>query len=856
MTDIVVLKFGGTSVATRQRWETIASIVRERVDEGVLPIVVCSAVSGISNALEKVIREVATGDQGPTLQEIRARHEQLGRDLEVDADSLVGERLDRLERLSLGAALVGEVSPRTHARIMASGELLSTTMGAAFLRNEGLRVAWTDARDCLTSTRRPGEGEVLRYVSATCDDHADAELRARLVGLGAQVILTQGFIARDAAGDTVLLGRGGSDTSAAYFAARVGAIRCEIWTDVPGMYSANPRQIPSARLLRALGYDEAQEIASTGAKVLHPRCLPSVRRHGIPLEVRCVDRPSMGGTVVSADPPDSAAMVKAISVKSGVTLISMDTAGMWQQVGFLANVFRVFGEHGLSVDLVSTSEMNVTVSLDPAANVLDELGPLLDDLSAYCDARSIGKCAAVSLVGRRIRAIMHKLGPALEVFEEHHIHLVSQAASDLNLTFVVDEEQADRLAVRLHALLFDHLEADEQLGPTWKETFSPAPEAIRDVPWWRERREELLAAADVATPRYIYDVPTIQARAGSLTSMSNVSRVFYAMKANGNVEVLRVLHQAGLGFECVSPGELHRAKSLFPDLPRDRLLFTPNFAPRGEYEVAYEIGAMVTLDNLHPLRAWPGVFRDRPVIVRIDPGEGRGHHEHVRTAGARSKFGVAPDELDDLKALTEAVNARVVGLHAHAGSGVLAPGAWTGTALFLAEVAERFPHVRSLDVGGGLGVPTRPGGPGLDLEAVDASLGQARAAHPAYELWMEPGRFLVAEAGVLLARVTQTKRKGDILYVGIDAGMNSLLRPALYGAWHEIVNLSRLDEPPACIATVVGPICESGDTLGRARELPATAEGDVLLIATAGAYGHAMASNYNLRKPAAEVLLR
>ncbi len=856
MTQIVVLKFGGTSVATRPRWEAIAGIVRERVGAGLLPIVVCSAVTGITSALERVLQEVATQDQEPSLAKIRARHMALAEELGLDGQELLGARLDELDRLCLGAALLGEVSPRTHARVLATGELLSTTLGAAYLKAVGVDTGWVDARTCLRAVARPGEGEVLRYLSATCEDAADPALRGRLEGLGHAALLTQGFIATDTRGDTVLLGRGGSDTSAAYFAAAVGATRCEIWTDVPGMYSANPRQIPSARLLRALGYDEAQEIASTGAKVLHPRCLPPVRRHGIPLEVRCVDRPEIPGTVVSADPPHTAAMVKAISVKSGVTLVSMNTAGMWQQVGFLANVFAVFGAHGLSVDLVSTSEMNVTVSLDPAANVLDELDDLCADLERYCAVEVIDKCAAVSLVGRRIRAILHKLGPALEVFEEHHIHLVSQAASDLNLTVVVDEEQAERLAVRLHALLFDHLEPDEQLGPTWRETFEPEPLRGRAVPWWHTRRAELLEAAAIATPRYVYDVPTILERALSLTSLQHVNRVFYAMKANSNVDVLRVLNGAGVGFECVSPGELHRVRSLFPELTRERLLFTPNFAPRGEYEVAFEMGAMVTLDNIHPLRAWPSVFRGQPLHVRIDPGHGRGHHEHVRTAGARSKFGVGPGELDELVELADAVGARVVGLHAHAGSGVLAPESWASTGLFLGALSERLPHVRSLDVGGGLGVPTRPGGPGLDLAAMDAALGNVRRVYPDLEIWMEPGRFLVAECGVLLARVNQLKRKGDILYVGVDTGMNSLIRPALYGAWHEIVNLTRLDEAADMVATVVGPICESGDTLGRARRLPETHEGDILLLATAGAYGHAMASQYNLRKPAAEILLR
>jgi diaminopimelate decarboxylase/aspartate kinase len=169
----------------------------------------------------------------------------------------------------------------------------------------------------------------------------------------------------------------------------------------------------------------------------------------------------------------------------------------------------------------------------------------------------------------------------------------------------------------------------------------------------------------------------------------------------------------------------------------------------------------------------------------------------------------------------------------------------------LAVLAERFPAASVLDLGGGFGVP------GLAGEQVRRGLEEFRAAYSRFTLWIEPGRFLVAEAGVLLATVTQVTEKGGVRYVGLDTGMNSLIRPALYGARHEIVNLSRLDEPADATVSVVGPICESGDVLGTDRMLPkATREGDILLVATAGAYGYAMASRYNLREPAAERWLR
>lgn len=711
-----------------------------------------------------------------------------------------------------------------------------------------------DARTLLKASTEPGRR--LSVLSANCDFAPDPDWSARLATLPG-VILTQGFIAAGADGQTVLLGRGGSDTSAAYLAAKLQAARLEIWSDVPGMFSANPRAVTGARLPKALDYDEAQEIATSGAKVLHPRCVRPARQHGIPIHLHATQSPGLPGTVIAPQSEATGARLKAIALRKGISLVSMETAGMWQQVGFLADAFAVFKQHGISVDLISSSETNVTVSLDPQAYALDEsaVAALVEDLGRLCRVRVIGPCAALSLLGRNIRTILPRLGAAFEVFEEQHIHLVSQAANDLNFTFVIDEDQGDRLVSQLHELLIEAVPNDPVMGPTWEQLNEPATTGTECQSWWRKSRDSLIERLGERRCAYVYDLSTVTAQARLLAGMQSISRVFYAMKANPHPEILRAIAAEGLSFECVSPGEVERVLEAVPKIASDQILFTPNFAPRAEYQWALSQGLRVTVDNLYALSQWGDLFRDREIFVRVDTGRGYGHHPKVRTAGVHSKFGVPLFEIPELIEAVRAAGAEVAGLHAHLGSGHFDVASWADTAAVLAEAAAQFPAVKVLNIGGGLGVPDRPSRRPLNLMALDAALAPVRAAHPRYELWLEPGRFLVATAGVLLARVTQLKGKGAMQYLGVATGMNSLLRPALYGAYHEIVNLTRLGQPAELLCTVVGPICESGDVLGHDRLLPRSVEGDVLLIANTGAYGHTMGSNYNLRPPAEELIL-
>jgi len=481
--DWLVLKFGGTSVSSLERWQTIAGTLRDRLAAGRRLLVVCSALSQVSNRLEALLKAAGEGaNVEPGLADLWQDHERLACDMGLAADELLGDLFDDLRRILEGIRLTGEVTPRLRARVMSAGELLSTRLGAEWLRRQGVPTSWQDARDLLAAEPEPNLSQERQYLSATCDHAFDPELAEHLDALRESVVVTQGFVARLPNGDTVLLGRGGSDTAAAYLAAKLGAGHLEIWTDVPGLFTANPREVPDARLLLHVSYAEAGELASKGAKVLHPRCIRPAREHDIPIHIRSTPAPDLIGTIISEAAPREA-LVRAVSERKGIVLISMQVDGDWQGIGVIADITACFKDHGLSIDLLASSQTNITAALDPRANLLDEeaLAPLLDDLGELCTPQVIRPAAAVSLVGTGIRKILHEWAGVLELFEREAVYLVAQAGNDLSLTLVVNESSADRLVRRIHDRLFGDVPPPaSSFGPTWEALVSePAPAGVR-----------------------------------------------------------------------------------------------------------------------------------------------------------------------------------------------------------------------------------------------------------------------------------------------------------------------------------------------------------------------------------------
>lgn len=459
-----VLKFGGTSVSDPRSWATIARRVEALRAAGHPVALVLSALSGVTDLLEIWCDSTDVEVRAGLWRKIARHHRQLA----VSADVEVADLLDQMAR-DLSGFSDNTLTLAERARVLALGEVMSTRLAVGLLARHGVNARWRDARDWLQSETVASDSPKRHYLAARCSVMSDPALLAHWKD--DQVVVTQGFCARDAHGDTVLLGRGGSDTSAAYLGARLQARMVEIWTDVPGLFSADPRYLPHARLLRHLSYDEALELAATGARVIHPRCIRAARDAALPLTIRDTRRPGMMGSRVGDDLPVSQG-IKAVTSRDDMLVLLLQNRRPLEAVGFLSSVFQVFAQAGVSVDLVATSETTTTVALEREGNHLDEeaISNLIEALSDCCRVAVHGPCASIGLIGR---GISDQLGGAgLPVVPGHgRLWLASFSANDVNLSLVVEQSRAQHWLRALHERWIDQVVAADgdsgTFGPTW-----------------------------------------------------------------------------------------------------------------------------------------------------------------------------------------------------------------------------------------------------------------------------------------------------------------------------------------------------------------------------------------------------
>lgn len=362
------------------------------------------------------------------------------------------------------------------------------------------------------------------------------------------------------------------------------------------------------------------------------------------------------------------------------------------------------------------------------------------------------------------------------------------------------------------------------------------------------------------TPAYVTDAAVLRANAAAMQEAFRDFnlKIFYAIKANYNPHVVRTLKDAGVyGIDAVSSNEVQHALSI--GYKPEEIIFTPSNPGNDALRTVGELGVMQNLGSLSELERYGQLFPGTDVSIRISPEVGAGEFEKVKTGGERTKFGLLLSDLTEVEAICRRHNLSVTGIHSHIGSGFYEPSAFRHSVEAVLNVAKKFLTVRFVDFGGGFGVRYKPGEEPIDLSAFAEAIKEPVEDFKAFtgidpELRIEPGKYLVSNSTALLAEVTTIKQKGSITFVGLKAGFNHLIRPAMYGAYHHVVNVSREDGPMKWVE-VVGNVCETCDVFSEGIDVQDPQEGDVLAILVAGGYGASMSSNYNMRGRAAEVLI-
>ncbi|PHR30769.1 MAG: diaminopimelate decarboxylase [Fluviicola sp.] len=366
-------------------------------------------------------------------------------------------------------------------------------------------------------------------------------------------------------------------------------------------------------------------------------------------------------------------------------------------------------------------------------------------------------------------------------------------------------------------------------------------------------------AQSVGTPTYVYDANVTIEQYKKLHRAFNPLdvKLHYALKALNNVNILRLLKQEGAGLDAVSIEEIHLG--LRAGFEATKIMYTPNCVSFSEIQEAVELGVHVNLDNLSVLEKFGSTYGGSvPICIRLNPHIMAGGNANISVGHIDSKFGISIHQLRHICRIVEHYNMSVIGLHMHTGSDIIDPDVFIRGAELLYDAAELFPDLQFLDFGSGFKVSYKESDLVTEIEVIGKRISESfqefcRKNNRDLELWFEPGKFIVSEAGKLLVTTNVVKQTTSTVFVGVNSGQNHLLRPMFYNAHHEIENISN-PEGEKKLYSVVGYICES-DTLGHDRLLNEVREGDLLVISNAGAYGFSMSNQYNSRLRPAEVLI-
>lgn len=816
--NIIVKKFGGTSLGTSERIQKLSNIIDEDAS-----IVVVSAMAGTTNNLVEISKLCENNQTEKALHaynDMKAGYTEIigsmqwkkeieikiSQEIEVLFSKYVNEILDFKKEYSAN-------------KLLCLGEQLSSYLLYYSFLNQGKTAVLVSAFDFmqLDSNGKPEYEFIEKYLNTIINRNSKA------------IIITQGFICRDAHKNETNLGRGGSDYSAAIIGNAINATEVQIWTDIDGFHNNDPRYVENTYPIRYLSFDEAAELAYFGAKILHPATIFPCRIKNIPVRLKNTLNPLQIGTLITSK--YQSAGIKAVAAKDGITAINIRSSNMLMAYGFLKRVFSVFDSYKTSVDTITTSEVAVSVTIDNTTN----LESILAELSEFSTVETESNQSIVCIVGD---FMTDKPGISQKVFEALNkipIRMISFGGSKNNISILIPSAYKKDCLNALQSILTISINRHESMVDHKAIEFFKKTE----------------------TPFYYYD---LQLLTDSLTELKTAANkrnysVYYAIKANANERVLQHIASFGFGADCVSGNEILAAvKAGFKP---SKIVFAGVGKTVNEIELAIKLEifafhceSLQELELIQEKAANAG--KVIKLALRVNPGVDAKTHSYITTGTRQNKFGLSSV---DLQKATEMIpympNIQLIGLHLHIGSQISNLKVFSRLSEAINELqastngGKEFSY---LNVGGGLGIDYQQ--PGLhpipDFEAYFTSFEKTLLLNKNQSVHFELGRAVVAQCGSLISRVQYVKGDSEQRFVILDAGMNDLMRPALYQAQHKIVSLTGSGELENC--DIVGPVCETSDTFARNELLPNPKRGDIFALLSTGAYGEVMSSNYNLRE--------
>ncbi|MBU1107749.1 MAG: aspartate kinase [Candidatus Riflebacteria bacterium] len=442
---MIIMKFGGSSLANAERIRHVVDIIKMHIDEK--PLIVASAMGDTTDNLLEAVDRALSGKV--CIKEIRKLHLATAEELEVNTDA-IKELFDELKNLLSGISLIKEFSPRTKDYLVSFGERLSVRIVAGYLNRIGLEAKFFDAWDIgFTSTAVHNDGEIL--------DESFAKINESLGHLENNYAFTPiitGFIAKNKNGNITTLGRGGSDLTASVLGAALHAKEIQVWKDVDGILTTDPRIVKHAQPVKNISFEEATELAYFGAKVLHPRSIVPAMSRKIPVRVKNSYNPTHPGTLILSRLDDKDEMLRVLTFKKNVTVVDIVSTRMLGQYGFLAKVFQIFDEQKISVDMLATSEVSISVTLDNKGNGIEGLKSELEKI-ANVNIKT-GK-TMITMVGnvKRSSEILERTFDVLNA-GNINVQMISQGASKVNISFIIDDDEADPCIRELHKAFFEN----------------------------------------------------------------------------------------------------------------------------------------------------------------------------------------------------------------------------------------------------------------------------------------------------------------------------------------------------------------------------------------------------------------